>query len=68
MPTIVLPDGELAAVTAALRRVIEEDRYPRAARLDPLRAGRGKFEAAAEPTAQPKGPRAGGGDKRMRDG
>ena len=38
MPTIDLPDDELAAVTAAIRRAIEDNRYPHAPRLDPLRA------------------------------
>ena len=46
MPTINLTDDELAAVTAAIRRAIEDDRFPRAPRLDPLRAALGKFEAA----------------------
>ena len=32
-------------MTAAIRRVIEGDRYPHAPRLDPLRAALGKFEA-----------------------
>jgi hypothetical protein len=41
MPTIELPDDELAAVVAAIRRAIEEDRFPRAPRLDPLRAAGG---------------------------
>ena len=30
MPTINLTDDELAAVTAAIRRAIEDDRFPRA--------------------------------------
>jgi hypothetical protein len=47
MPTIDLPADELAAVTAAIRAVIDGDRYPHAPRLDPLRAALGKFEAAA---------------------
>jgi hypothetical protein len=38
VPTIDLPADELAAVTAAIRGVIEDDRYPYAPRLDPLRA------------------------------
>jgi hypothetical protein len=37
MPTIGLTDDELAAVTAAVRRAVDEDRFPRAPRLDPLR-------------------------------
>jgi hypothetical protein len=28
MPTIDLPDDELAAVTAAIRRAIEDDSFP----------------------------------------
>jgi hypothetical protein len=38
MPTIALTDDELAAVTAAIRRIIADNRYPHAPRLDPLRA------------------------------
>jgi hypothetical protein len=41
MPTIDLPDDEFAAVTAAIRRAIEDDKFPHAPRLDPLRAGPG---------------------------
>ena len=48
MPTINLTDDELAAVTAALRRAIEDDKYPHAPRLDPLKAALGKFDAASE--------------------
>ena len=36
-----LPDDELAAVTAAIRRAIEDDRFPRAPRLDALKAALG---------------------------
>jgi hypothetical protein len=51
VPTIDLAADELAAVTATIRRVIEDDRFPHAPRLDPLRAALGKFDAAApEPT------------------
>jgi hypothetical protein len=53
MPTIDLPDDELAAVTAAIRRAIEDDRYPHAPRLDPLRAALARLEAAAEPKTPP---------------
>jgi hypothetical protein len=49
VPTINLNDDEIAAVAAALRRAIETDRFPRAPRLDPLRAALGKLEAAHEP-------------------
>ena len=66
VPTINLTADELAAVTAAIRRAIEDDRFPHAPRLDPLRAALGKFEAAAEPTPHPKASPAGKGDKRAR--
>jgi hypothetical protein len=39
-----------------IRRTIEDDRFPHAPRLDPLRAALGKLEAAVEPTPQPKAP------------
>jgi hypothetical protein len=51
MPTIDLTDNEYAAVTAAIRRAIEDDRFPRAPRLDPLRAALARFEAATAPKA-----------------
>jgi hypothetical protein len=44
MPTIDLSDEEHAAVTALLRRAIEEDRFPHAPRLDPLRSALAKLE------------------------
>ena len=50
VPTINLTADELAAVTAAIRRAIEDDQFPHAPRLDPLRAALGKFEAAPELT------------------
>jgi hypothetical protein len=49
MLKINLTDDENAAVTAAIRRTIEHDRFPHAPRLDPQRAAPGKFEAGAEP-------------------
>ena len=42
-------------MTAAIRGVIEDDRFPHAPRLDPLRAALGTFDAALEQT-HPKGP------------
>jgi hypothetical protein len=47
MPTIDLPDDELAAVTAAIRRTIEDDKYPHAPRLDPLRSALVKLDPPA---------------------
>jgi hypothetical protein len=51
MPTIDLPDDELAAVIAAIRGLIEDDKFPHAPRLDPLRAALARLEAAAENSA-----------------
>jgi hypothetical protein len=49
MPAIDLTDDELAAVTAAIWRAIEEDRFPRAPRLDPLRSALTKLDPATAP-------------------
>jgi hypothetical protein len=56
VPTIDLIDAEHAAVTAAVRRTIETDRFPRAPRLDPLRSALAKLEPAPapKPTPHPK--------------
>jgi len=48
VPTIDFTDDELAAVTAAVRRAIEGDRYPHAPRLDPLRAAQARLDAATK--------------------
>jgi hypothetical protein len=53
MPIIDLPADELAAVTAAIRRAIEDDKYPHAPRLDPLRAALAKLEPATAPKPTP---------------
>jgi hypothetical protein len=55
VPTIDLPDDELAAVMAAVRRAIEDDKFPHAPRLDPLRAALARLEAAMAPEL-PKAP------------
>jgi hypothetical protein len=47
MPTIYLTDAELAAITALIRRAVEEDRFPRAPRVDVLRAALAKLDPAA---------------------
>jgi hypothetical protein len=57
VPTIDLPDDELAARTAAIRRLIAEDRYPHAPRLDPLRAALARLDATMKPTPDPIKPR-----------
>jgi hypothetical protein len=69
MPTINLTDDEYAAVTAVIRRAIEDDRFPRAPRLDALRAALAKVDAAAKLTPEPplpKTPPGGRGSKRAR--
>jgi hypothetical protein len=69
MPTINLTDDEYAAVTAVIRRAIEDDRFPRAPSLDPLRAALAKLDAAAKVTPEPrlpKTPPGGPGSKRVR--
>jgi hypothetical protein len=47
VPTIALTNAEHAAVTALIRRAIEEGRFPRAPRLDPLRSALAKLDPAA---------------------
>ena len=68
VPAINLTDDELTAVAAAIRRAIEDDRFPHAPRLDPLRSALTKLDpaTAAKLSAQPKGPRPARGDKRAR--
>jgi hypothetical protein len=78
VPTVDLTDYELAAVTAAIRGIIEGDRYPHAPRLDPLRAALARLDAAStlgaasplmiapEPSPPPKAPPPAKADKRPR--
>jgi hypothetical protein len=69
VPTIDITDDELAALTAAIRRAIEDDKFPHAPRLDPLRAALARLDAASKPTPhrrprrRPK-PTSGRGDNR----
>jgi hypothetical protein len=49
VPTIDLTDDEHAAVTAAIRRAIETDGFPRAPRLDPVRSALAKLDPATTP-------------------
>jgi hypothetical protein len=56
MPTIDLTD-EYAAVRAAIRRAVEDDKFPHAQRLDPLRSVLAKLDPATRrrrPRRQPK--------------
>ena len=55
MPTVDLSDDELAAVIAALRRTIREDKFPMSPRLDPLKAALAKLDPAM-PRPAPKPP------------
>jgi hypothetical protein len=68
VPAIDLPADELAAVAAAIRGLIEDDKYPHAPRLDPLRAALARFDAAANirADADPKVPPPAKADKRAR--
>ena len=50
MPTVDLSPEELAALAAAIRRLIDEDKFPHASRLDPLRSALAKLEAAPKLT------------------
>jgi hypothetical protein len=53
VPTINLTDDELAAVAAAIRRAIEDDKFPHAPRLDPLKAALAKMEAELQSVPAP---------------
>jgi hypothetical protein len=74
MPKVDLPADEHLAAIAAIRGLIEADRYPHARRLDPLRAALARLEAAAQNSPleadnfgpPPKAAPAGKGDKRPR--
>jgi hypothetical protein len=66
VPTIDLPDDELAAATTAIRRVIKGDRYPHAPRLDVLKAALARLEAASAPEPPPKAAAPAKADKRTR--
>ena len=76
VPTIDLPADELAAVAAAIRRIIEDDKFPHAPRLDSLRAALARLDAATRlerveavdslRKSQPKAPPPAKADKRAR--
>jgi hypothetical protein len=55
MPSIELTDEEHAALAAALLRLINEDRFPHAPRLDPLRSALAKLEAPPPPPPPTRG-------------
>ena len=56
MPRIDFTDAELAAVTAAVRGVIEGDRSPHAPRLVSLRTALGKLDDARTPSHEQPAP------------
>ena len=57
MPAIDLTDDELAAVVRAIRRVLDEERFPLAPRLEPLRSAQAKLDPASVPKpARPRAP------------
>jgi hypothetical protein len=49
-----LTDEERAAVVAALREKIDNDRYPRSPRLAPLRAALAKLDPSSAPRLPPE--------------
>jgi hypothetical protein len=53
MPTIDLTDDEHAAVTAAIRCLNDEDRFPHAPRFVPLRSALAKLDAAPKLAPDP---------------
>jgi hypothetical protein len=53
MPTIELSDEEHAAVTAAVRRTIADDKYPLSPRLAPLKAALAKLDPRSTPQPRP---------------
>jgi hypothetical protein len=55
--TIELTDDEHAAVTAAIRRLIQDDKFQHAPRLDPLRSALAKLEPAAKSAKPPISPK-----------
>ena len=65
MPKPDLTDDELAAVVAALRKLIDEDKFPLSPRLRPLRSALAKLDPP-KPKAPPKPPIAGASEAAIR--
>jgi len=53
MPHIDFSDDEHAAVTAAVRRTIDDDKYPRSPRLAPLKSALAKLDPTSAPKPRP---------------
>jgi hypothetical protein len=49
MPTVDLTDDEHAAVTAAVRRTIADDKFPLAPHLAPLKSALAKLDSKSAP-------------------
>ena len=52
MPKLDLTDEELAAVTAAVRKTLAEDKFPFAPRLAPLKAALAKLDPGSAPKSR----------------
>ena len=52
VPTIDFTDAELAAVTAVIHRTIEDDKFPHAPRLVPMRTAMAKLDDAVMLTGE----------------
>jgi hypothetical protein len=65
MPKPDLTDDELAAVTAALRKLIAEDKFPFSPRLRPLKSALAKLDPP-KPKAEPKPPIVGASEAAIR--
>jgi hypothetical protein len=67
-----LTDDEHAALTAAARKVMDEDRYPLLPRLAPLKSALAKLDPASVPKTRverpplPEAPARGRGGRRVR--
>ena len=57
MPRIDLSDDELAALLEAVRRFLDDDKFPLAPRLLPLRIALAKLDAASDEPASVQRPR-----------
>jgi alkanesulfonate monooxygenase SsuD/methylene tetrahydromethanopterin reductase-like flavin-dependent oxidoreductase (luciferase family) len=65
MPTPDLTDEELAAVIAAVHKLIDEDRFPLSPRLKPLKSALAKLDPP-KPKAPPPPPMAGASEAAIR--
>lgn len=68
MPKVDFTDEELAAVSAALQKLIDDDRFPYSPRLKPLKAALAKLDSPKppKPKAPPPPPIAGASEAAIR--